>query len=507
MLTQLSLNNLSSADLIEKYLYKKAQEDFYTFRRLINPKSLAGWFYKDLTQNLQDFYNSYKNGEKPELIIQSPPQHGKSSAVIEFLAWIFGKDADLRIIYASFSEALGVRANVNLQRIFLSKTYKKIFGSVIAESLNRSNIKQKNKKMLENLNGNGYFRNTTCGGSITGESLDIGIIDDPIKGREEAESPTIREKTQDWFLNDFSTRFSEYGGFLMVLTRWHVDDLAGFIKSVSKKVKIISYPAIAEENEQHRKKGEALFPEFKSIDFLLKQKSRLGTRDFESLYQQNPIILGGNLLKWDWFQIVNEEELKNVKYDFTFITADTAQKDKEINDFTVYTAFGVAGNKLYLLDMYRGKPRSRQREEIARVFYKINAKYPFYGMFIEDKVSGTDLIQRLQDGDETNNFDSLIVRPLQRQRDKISRAVNASSYMETHGVYISSKVKYLEDIKKEVLHFPVANHDDIIDTIIDGVEIAYKDRPLNYGRILNDVLKIDNELYEDITSRYVKGDL
>ncbi|MDR1614403.1 MAG: phage terminase large subunit [Campylobacteraceae bacterium] len=459
--------SMEDVELLEKYFNLKAKDDFYTFRRLMHPKDKTGWFYKDLTAHLQQFYLDLAAGLRPNLIIQSPPQHGKSEAIVDFTAWICGKNPNLKVIFASFSDTLSVRANLKMQRMLSSIRYQKIFGSI----LNTKNIttvssqKRRNSNLIEFTNGEGYFRNTTVNGSITGESLDLGVIDDPVKGREAANSPTVRDKTWDWYTNDFRTRFSEKAGFLMILTRWHIDDLAGRIKERGR-AKVLNYKAIAEKNEEYRSEGEALFPEHKSLEFLLNMKRTMSIHYFESLYQQNPVVQGGNLFKLEWFRPVSREVIKTLTFQKYFIIADTAIGTKQQNDYTVYTAFGISDNRLYILDMYRGKVESLERELNARSFYKRNSKYPFDGMYVELKASGTDLYQRLK-------RDSLMVRGIERDKDKVTRAQEVLPYVELNGIYYIDDLDTNEYMLDEIVSFPNGVHDDMVDTIIDGVTIAY----------------------------------
>ncbi|MCR8526355.1 terminase family protein, partial [Escherichia coli] len=145
-------------------------------------------------------------------------------------SWIAGRNPDCRTIYGSFSERLGIRANLKLQRIYDSALFQSIFPETkISQSnvVTKSGQTMRNREMIEYVGKGGYFRNTTVRGSITGESLDLGVIDDPIKGRTEANSSTIRDAAWDWFTDDFFTRFSEDAGLLIILTRWHIDDPVG----------------------------------------------------------------------------------------------------------------------------------------------------------------------------------------------------------------------------------------------------------------------------------------
>lgn len=280
------------------------RSDFYAYRRYMDPRIIDGWWQRDIAKNLQQFADDLKAGLAPMLVIQAPPQHGKSVQIIDFISWLAGLDPSLRTIYASFSERLGVRANLKLQRIYDSERYKSVFPDTTINSSNVVTISGqylRNREILEYVGHDGYFRNTTVRGSITGESLDLGVIDDPIKGREEANSETIRNKTWDWFLDDFFTRFSERAGLLAILTRWHIDDPIGRLIASNPKVKVLSYPAIATRDEEHRKEGEPLFPEHKSLEFLERRRAMMSSWNWEALYQQNPIPSDGMMFKREWF--------------------------------------------------------------------------------------------------------------------------------------------------------------------------------------------------------------
>lgn len=451
------------------YNYKviKAREDFLTYRMLINPKLKINWYVIDISYKLQQFVLDLEDGLKPMMIIQAPPQHGKSEAITDIISWIAGRNPHLKTIFASFSERLGVRANLKLQRLYTRKINQDIFPHT---KINSKNVVTgvnylRNREILEYCEKGGYFRNTTVKGSVTGESLDLGIIDDPIKGREEANSHTIREKTWEWFTDDFFTRFSEEAGFLMILTRWHIDDPAGRLIERNKRIKIVTYKAIAEEDEEHRKIGEALFPEHKSIEFLNERKLLMGD-NFLALYQQKPIIKGGNIFKTSWIKYISRDIINNIQFERYFITVDSALKDKEKNDYTVYSFFGVFENRLYLLDMYRGKPLSNEREVTLKSFYNKNNKFPFQGCFIEQKASGIDLFQRMI-------YDDYMVYGIERNKDKVERANVVTGYLGIYGFYVAEDLPNLIEFKDEYEQFPNSAHDDMVDTLIDGIELCY----------------------------------
>jgi predicted phage terminase large subunit-like protein len=269
-----------------------------------------GWWQHEVADELQRFYHSLINGVRPKLVLMAPPQHGKTEQVKDFVAWLAGKQPDLKTIFASYSDELGVAVNVDLQRIMTSERYVAIFGQRLGDRRSRW---LRNSNVLEYVNHRGSFRNTTVEGQITGKGLDLGIVDDPIKGRAEASNKAVRDKIWEWFTDDFFTRFSDSAGLLLIMTRWHVDDPVGRFIERFAEAKILRYPAIAEEDEKHRLKGEALFPQHKSLPFLMERRAVMTRAGWESEYQQYPIVVGGGIFPieklsvlpvWDWTGLV-----------------------------------------------------------------------------------------------------------------------------------------------------------------------------------------------------------
>lgn len=306
--------NLAAAIKNPDLIYDElARRNFWDYFCRINPKIKKGWWQHDAAQNLQQFYEDLIAGKRPILVIEAPPQHGKSELIVIFISWLAGKHPDYRSIYTSFSERLGVRANLKLQRLYTSEIYQRIFPGTKIKDAGATGISStRNRELLEYIDKDGYFRNTTVMGAITGEGLDLGIIDDPLKGREAANSITIRDKIWDWFTDDFFTRFSESAGMLAILTRWHIDDPIGRLIASNKDVKVLKYPALADENAKlmpHDPRtpgsGDALFPEHKSKEFLLARKLVMLVARWLSLYQQSPIQEGGGMFKVSMFNIID----------------------------------------------------------------------------------------------------------------------------------------------------------------------------------------------------------
>ena len=160
----------------------EARNGFFAYRQHINPRFVWGWFARELARGLRQFYDDFVAGKRPILVLVTPPQFGKSIAVLDFIAWVVGHNPDLRIIYTSFSDRLSVRANLRMQRALDSERYQRIFPATRLD-IKGGHRALRNYDMLEFLGCDGYFRNSTVLGSITGEALDLGIVDDPRPSR------------------------------------------------------------------------------------------------------------------------------------------------------------------------------------------------------------------------------------------------------------------------------------------------------------------------------------
>jgi predicted phage terminase large subunit-like protein len=286
-----------------------ARGSFVAFRRLIRPNMLWGWWVEQISLQLDRFYAAFAAGKRPKLAIASPPQHGKSWAAEDFAAWVAGKNPDLKTIYTSYSEDLGTLRNHYLQRTIQSQRYRGIFGNTRIGSPGW----QTSTNLLEYVGHAGSFRNTTVGGPITGMELHLGIVDDPVKGQAEAKSKRIRDRTWDCFVDDFMSRFAADSALLIIMTRWHIDDLVGRFMLKEPKLRKLIYPAIAEKDDGFRRKGEPLFPELKPLDFLLERKKLMTQASWEAEYQQNPIIVGGGVLPVDKLRVTQIFDRKEIK--------------------------------------------------------------------------------------------------------------------------------------------------------------------------------------------------
>mgnify|MGYP001445119015 CR=1 FL=1 len=474
--------NQQDIDLIEEHCIRESRKSFYSYRQYISDFKLkTGWFVKEISSIIQQFYDDYKAGKRPVYVICTPPQHGKSAAVTDGISWMAGDDPSIRFIYSSFSERLGVRANLSTQRTLSREKYGKIFPET---NINRKNTVtsmgyQRNREMIEFCESGGSFRNTTVRGSITGETLDIGIIDDAIKGREEANSQTVRDNTWSWFTDDFMSRFDELAGMLFITTRWHKDDPAGRLIKSDPNVKVFEFKAIAEKDEENRKEGEALFPEHKSLEFLLSRKKIMPAGNWQALFQQSPVIVGGNKFKSEWWKYYTM--LPKIRT--RIIYGDTAQKKEQQHDYTVFQCWGISyDDQLYLIDQYRGKIESPELLVNARAFWNKHKAVTGLGTLsafkVEDKVSGTGLIQTLK------REGGVPIIGIPRSTDKILRSEDVLPMIESGNVFLPRDAPWLSDYLSEFEQFPNGTNDDQVDPTIDAISDQLGVHVVDYSKLI-----------------------
>lgn len=228
---------------------------------------------------------------------------------------------------ASYSADLAVEFGRQARNLVDSIEYKQIFDTVLSED--------SKSKSSWSTDGRGKYNAMGVGGAATGKGADVLIIDDPIKNRKEADSFLVRDNIFKWYQSTARTRMSPNGAIILVVTRWHDDDLAGRLLEGenAKDWEVISFPAIAEQDEKFRKKGQALWEEQYDLPKLLKLKGDIGTYEWSSLYQQQPLNQESQEFKQSMFKEIPQEEVM-LKETTCWVTIDPAVKEKDSADFT-----------------------------------------------------------------------------------------------------------------------------------------------------------------------------
>jgi len=436
------------------------------------PNFQQGWFNRIIAQELQQFYYDVMAGKQPRLLIQAPPRSGKSELFSRrFPAWAFGKNPDLQMIAASYSADLSSRMNRDVQRIIDSQEYSDIFPdtsfSANSQASPSSNKNIRNSEIFEIAGRKGAYRSAGVGGGITGMGADIAIIDDPVKDAKEANSQTVRDSVWDWYTSTFYTRLSPKSGILLGMTRWHEDDLAGRLLEEAKKGgdqwRVVSFPAIAEEDEEYRNEGDALHPERYNLEHLSKIKKAVGTQTWNALYQQRPSSKGGDIIKGAWFKRYSVlPRMKRI-----IITADTAQKTKQHNDYSVLFVAGVGHDGgVYVLDLIRGKWEAPELEQKVSDVWNKYKSLGVHKVYVEDKSSGTSLIQNIQ------RKQRIPIEGVQVDTDKYTRVLGVQGYIESGYIYLPNDAEWIEDFIKECEAFTATDshkHDDQVDAMVMAI--------------------------------------
>ena len=433
------------------------------------PTFQQGWFNRIIAAELQQFYFDVMAGKQPRLIIQAPPRSGKSELFSRrFPAWAFGQNPNLQMIAASYSADLSSRMNRDVQRIIDSEEYAGVFPETSFSSNTSASINSqkniRNSEIFEIAGHAGAYRSAGVGGGITGMGADIAIIDDPVKDAKEANSQTYRDSVWDWYTSTFYTRLSPKSGVLLGMTRWHEDDLAGRLladmKNGGDQWRVVSFPAIAEEDEQYRKEGDALHPERYDLAHLIQIKKAVGSQAWNALYQQRPSSKGGDVIKRAWFKRYSVLPLMRR----VIIAGDTAQKVKQHNDFSVFIVAGIGiDGGLYIIDLIRGKWEAPELErKLEDIWNKYRASHKAQSVYIEDKSSGTGLIQSIQ------RKRNIPIKGVQVDADKYTRVLGIQGFIESGYVFLPDGAEWVEDFLSECEKFTATDshkHDDQVDTL------------------------------------------
>ncbi len=298
---------------IEEELFRRqARRSMAHFVAYTNPKYQFSWHHRYIIKRLEAF----ARGEIKRLMILAPPRHGKSELASRNLpAFCFGINPEERIIACSYSADLAADMNTDVQRIMTSDAYAELFPESTLNKKNAVTVLQpkRNSSRFDIVNHKGYYLSTGVGGPITGKGADKGIIDDPVKNKEEAFSPVFREKVWQWYTSTFYTRMEGEGSICLIMTPWHEDDLAGRLLKQMKddpdadQWEVVRLPAIStdlREAYDPRNIGEALWPEKYSIKDLSRIRSIIQSH-FQALYQLRPSAEEGNIIKKEWFGYYN----------------------------------------------------------------------------------------------------------------------------------------------------------------------------------------------------------
>src|SRR5262249_24982418 len=311
----------------------------------------------------------------------------------------------------------------------------------------------------------GFRIATSVGGVLTGRGADFIIIDDPLKP-EEALSQAQRQAANEWYDHTLYSRLNDKtaGAIVLIMHRLHEDDLTGHVLA-QEEWEVVRLPALAEEDEEQRgetgaggekftaRGGAALHPEREPPAVLEHTRRTIGEYNFAGQYQQAPAPLGGGLVKAVWFRRYGPDELPP-RFERVVQSWDTANKASELSDFSICTSWGVLGNNLYLIDVLR---RRMEYPDLKRAVREQCERFAPSVVLIEDKASGTQLIQELI---AEGLYAVTRYRP---QSDKVMRIHAQTAMIENGFVYVPERAPWVAPYLAELTAFPNGKHDDQVD--------------------------------------------
>lgn len=474
------------------------------FTTTFDPTYTPGWFHQDLARRLERFMERVERRESPRMIIAVPPRHGKSRETSDmFPSWILGHHPEWEIIEASYALELPIQFSRNVRDRLKDPEYQAIF---------------ENTRLRSDTQGVESWRTTKGGGytaagvgvGITGKGYNVGIIDDPIKDSEEANSEKIRENTWNWYQTVFRTRAAPGAGIIIIMTRWHFADLVGKALDAEAELRkagvpdeelegweVVEYPAIAEHDEHlmsdgsiHRgslenvvelkplrllrNKGDALHPERYSLTDLKKIRNASSSQNWTSLFQQKPTPDDGDFFKRADFRyrVLDEEYIKVAR---RFITADYAIKLNNRNNWTVLGAWALTHDDyLYLLDIRRGRWGTYTIADQAVDLVRKWKPEVYAGEQGQIHAAVWPVVEKeLEKQRLLVSVDNTLV-PMQ---DKAARASPLQARTQMGRLVFSypqaARPAVMDDVEVEMLRFPKGVDDDIVDMMAWAARLAH----------------------------------
>jgi len=405
-----------------------------------------------------------ERGEIDRLMVFMPPRHGKSLLCSElFPAWYLGRHPERSVIAASYGAELATDFGRRVRNHMTDALHQRIFpkAAVADDSTARHRF---------NLMAGGAYYAVGAGGPLTGRGADLLLIDDPIKNREDADSSAYRKALQGWYESVAYSRLEPGGAIVLIQTRWHQDDLAGWLlrEHAAEGWEVVSLPALAEAGDVlGRAEGEPLWPERFGAEALGRIREAIGGAAWAALYQQRPSAAEGAIFKREWWRSYNESTLP-ARFERVILSLDTAFKATETADYSAAAVIGVGKAGYYVLDVWRGRV---EFPELRRMVEVLAAKWNPERVIIEDKASGQSLIQALRV--ETR----LAVTAVRVDSDKVSRANAVTALVEAGRVFLPERAEWLSDFLEEAANFPAGAHDDQVDALVHALNFVREGEP------------------------------
>ncbi len=441
------------------------------FVERMTPDFLPGWHVTEMCEMAEKLEHAIRNPTLVDalrrLIVTMPPRHAKSQTYAKcFPLWYLARNPAHEVIVVTFGDDLSKDHGDWCKIACDDPAFQQVFPGFEV----RRDSKSKNRLITKQ---GGGIRFVGAGAAIVGRGAHLLIIDDPIKNSEEADSEVESEKLWKNFWTGMMTRLAPGGAVVVMHTRWRTNDLIGRLISQEQEKgvetwKKVNYPAIAEEDEKFRKKGEALHPARYDVRYLLELQEDMPRREWLALYQQRPVDEEGNFFKRDHFNFYKPEDLPKILY--MYIATDFAVSVKEEADFTCLWPYGVdpSGNLWFLADFIYGKLDSGAS---VRALVDLCVRYKPMHVIIEAGVIRQAIgpIINMECDRQHKYFSIVSPNPA---TDKRIRASSAQAMFEMGKIYLPDTTRVHFNAVPELLAFDKGEHDDIVDTIAIAARCA-----------------------------------
>jgi len=431
-----------------KELQRQGQDSFLHYVRHIWPDFIEGRHHQIFAEKLE----RVANGELKRLIVNMPPRHTKSEfASTYFPSWVLGRNPKLKVMQITHTAELAFRFGRKVRDVIDSPEYQKVFPGVKLKADSKSA-----GRWETNAGGEAFY--SGIGGAVTGRGADLLVLDD-IHSEQDALSPKALDNAWDYYSSGPRQRLQPGGSIVVVMTRWSTKDLTGRLlgkqgEAHADQWEVVEFPAIFPET------GKALWPEYWTLSELEGVKASLPVNKWEAQWMQAPTSEEGAILKREWWQKWDHDEVPQMQY--VIQSYDTAYTKKETSDYSAITTWCVfypdensTRPALLLLDVKKGR---WDFPELKRVAYEQYTYWDPDTVIVEAKASGLPLTDELrQAGIPVVNYSP------GRGHDKIARVNAVAPLLESGMVYVP-ETRWAEELVEECAAFPFGDYDDLVDS-------------------------------------------
>lgn len=435
---------------------KRVREDYWFYCQLVHT-DVNGKHQWEKTKHLmyvckevQDFLEADTGNPYDIMAIHLPVQTGKSFTLTETLpSWYIGQHPDDGVILVSYNDDFAQKfGRKNLDKV-------QTFGKPLFDIELSKKKKSNDTFEIEGHKGAVISRGVSAG--ITGNPARLMIIDDPIRNREESDSQNTRDKIWNEWKDSMRTRLSAGAKVIVVMSRWHEDDLIGRMMENEPNFRYLRIPLECEDENDPlgRKIGESIAPEL-GKDTEWKDKFKLtclredGIRTWNSLYQGIPSSERGNIIRREWWQYYTDLP----RIDLMVMSVDCAFEGKQTSDKVAIQVWGKTGSDVYLIDSIN---QQMGFNDTVKQIRNVKNKYPQITMtLIEKKANGAAVIDTLRS-------EIMGIIPIEPRGSKIARVEAITPYIESGNVWLPKYSSFTEEFVDQCSSFPRGKNDDLVD--------------------------------------------